>query len=295
MNILKSFEDYLIHEKRYSEHTSEAYLSDINLFKEFLVGLEIELVDVARDDIKDYLGSLFDQVNAASLNRKLSSIRHFYLFLTKREVIKKNPAISIVTPRKDGYLPSLLSKEEVMKMIKFPFGKQEKDLRDRAIVEILYSSGIRVGELVNLKIGDVDFKELVVKIFGKGKKERIVPLTDFAKDALENYLFLRVGEKFRDSYIFLNKNHKKITERGVQYIIGKLAKNAGVYRNVTPHMFRHSFASHFLENGMNLRYLQHMLGHTNLSTTEVYTHLSITELQKVYNSSHPGSKVKGEK
>jgi len=290
MKEIKQFKDYLLHEKRYSENTVKAYLKDLELMQRYLSDVDLNLLDVDRDDIKDYLGFIYNDVSSTSLNRKLSAIRHFYQFLVKREVLDENPAISLSTPKKEKYLPALLTKDEVLKLIDYPFQRDEKGLRDKAIVELLYSSGIRVGELVSLKVLDADLKSLSIRVFGKGKKERIVPITSQAALSIDDYLFARKSGKVLTDNLFLNKKSHPITERGIQYILTELSKRAGIYRPLSPHMLRHSFASHFLENGMNLRYLQSMLGHSNLSTTEIYTHLSINEIKDVYKRAHPGNK-----
>lgn len=284
------FRDYLLYEKRYSENTAKGYCKDIELMLKNFSKEEIPLSKLTKDQLKDYLGEIFESVSASSLHRKISAIKHFYLFLHKRELIIENPAVTLISPKKEKHLPGLLSREEVLVLIDFEFKHDEKGLRDKAIIELLYSSGIRVGELVSLKLNAVDLKTPAVRVFGKGKKERLIPVTVEARLAIENYLFFRTNKKDKSSYLFVNKFGKPLTERGIQYILDELAKNAGVFRKISPHMLRHSFASHFLENGMNLRYLQSMLGHSNLSTTEIYTHLSINEIKEVYKKAHPGNK-----
>ena len=252
--------------------------------------LDLDLTELDKDDIKDYLGAIYSEVKASSLRRKIVAIRQFYLLLHKRKIVEDNPTLTLTGPKKDGVLPGALTREEMTRLIEYNYPQNLKGLRDRAIIEMLYSSGVRVGELISLKIKDMDFKGKTVNVLGKGKKERLLPVTSQAIDSIENYLMKRPTGKDKDSIIFCNLKGEPITERGVQYIIDTLARNCGIYRKITPHMLRHSFATHFLENGMNLRYLQALLGHSNLSTTEIYTHLSIEELTKVYRKAHPGSK-----
>ncbi len=290
MDTIKIFRDYLLHEKRYSVHTADSYCLDIELMQRYFSELDLDLTELAKDDLKDYLGSIYSEVKASSLRRKIVAIRQFYLLLHKRRIIEDNPALTLTGPKKDGVLPGALTREEMTKLIEYNYPQNLKGLRDRAIIEMLYSSGVRVGELISLKIKDMDFKGKTVNVLGKGKKERLLPVTAQAIDSIENYLLKRPTGKEKDSIIFCNLKGEQLTERGVQYIIDTLAKNCGIYRKITPHMLRHSFATHFLENGMNLRYLQALLGHSNLSTTEIYTHLSIEELTKVYRKAHPGSK-----
>jgi len=290
MDLIKVFHDFLLHEKRYSIKTADSYCLDIELMRRYFAEIDLSLEDAGKDDIKDYLGAIYSEVKASSLRRKIVAIRQFYLLLHKRKIVEDNPALTLTGPKKDGILPGALTREEMAKLIDYNYPQNLKGLRDRAIIEMLYSSGVRVGELVSLKIKDMDFKGKTVNVLGKGKKERLLPVTSQAIESIENYLFKRPGGKEKDSIIFCNLKGGQLTERGVQFIIDTLARNCGIYRKVTPHMLRHSFATHFLENGMNLRYLQHLLGHSNLSTTEIYTNLSIEHLEKVYRKAHPGSK-----
>ena len=290
MDNIKLFHDFLLYEKRYSVHTADSYCLDIELMQRYFSELDLDLTELDKDDLKDYLGAIYTEVKASSLRRKIVAIRQFYLLLHKRKIIEDNPALTLTGPKKDEVLPRALRREEMAKLIEYNYPQNLKGLRDRAIIEMLYSSGVRVGELVSIKIKDLDFKEKTVYILGKGKKARLLPVTSQALDSIENYLLKRPGGKEKESIVFCNLKGEPLTERGVQYIIDNLAKNCGIYRKVTPHMLRHSFATHFLENGMNLRYIQSLLGHSNLSTTEIYTHLSIEELTKVYRKAHPGSK-----
>ena len=290
MDNIQIFRDYLLHEKRYSIKTADSYCLDIELMRRYFEGLELDLTEVDKDDIKDYLGSIYSEVKASSLRRKIVAIRQFYLLMHKRKIVEDNPTLTLTGPKKDGVLPGALTREEMVKLIEYNYPQNLKGLRDRAIIEMLYSSGVRVGELISIKIKDLDFKEKTVYILGKGKKERLLPVTTQAIESIENYLMKRPAGKDKDSIIFCNLKGGRLTERGVQYIIDTLARNCGIYRKITPHMLRHSFATHFLENGMNLRYLQALLGHSNLSTTEIYTNLSIEHLEKVYRKAHPGSK-----
>jgi len=290
MDTIKLFRDFLIHEKRRSIKTADSYCLDIELMQRYFAEIDLTPEEADKDDLKDYLGAIYSEVQASSLRRKIAAIRQFYLFLHKRRIIEDNPSLTITGPKKDGILPGALTREEMAKLIEYNYPQNLKGLRDRAIIEMLYSSGVRVGELVSIKIKDMDFKEKTVTVLGKGNKERLLPVTSQAIDSIENYLMKRPTGKDKDSIIFCNLKGGQLTERGVQFIIDTLARNCGIYRKVTPHMLRHSFATHFLENGMNLRYLQALLGHSNLSTTEIYTNLSIEHLKKVYRKAHPGSK-----
>ncbi len=291
MDYLEAFKEYLLHEKRYSSKTAESYLSDIELLSRYFPE-DREISSLDTDDLRAYLGDIYHELTASSLHRKISAIRHFYLFLHKRGYRSDNPAAALASPRKEKYLPSCLTLEEMQRLLDYNYPREEKGYRDRAIIELLYSSGIRVGELVSLRIGDVDFSQGVLRVFGKGKKERMVPVTPEALEAIRDYLFNRASSRERGSALFTNLRGGRLTTRAVEYILEETVKAAGIFRKVTPHMLRHSFATHFLGNGLNLRYLQSMLGHSNLSTTEIYTHLSVEELKKVYRQSHPGNHEK---
>lgn len=290
MDHIQLFRDYLIHEKRYSKNTADGYCKDLELMQKHFADSGMELAELDKDDIKDYLGAIFSEVAATSLHRKIAAIRHFYMLLKKRDIIEENPSLTLTGPKNSGLLPGALSREEMTALIEFTYGSDLKGLRDKAIIELLYSSGVRVGELVTLRMRNLDMRGHTVNVLGKGKKERLIPVTRQAVDSIDSYLLKKEGGKTPDSIIFCNLKGKGLTERGVQFIIDRVARACGIYRKVTPHMLRHSFATHFLENGMNLRYLQHLLGHSNLSTTEIYTHVSIDQLKKVYSKAHPGSR-----
>lgn len=291
---LSLFGDYLKYEKRFSDNTVEAYMRDVSQLLKFISDVGIEVEFVSKDDISDYLGTLYDSVSASSMLRKIASIRKFFSFLQKRDLIEEDPAVAIVSPRKPKHLPDMLSREEITTLVSFNYPDTISGFRDRAMIELFYSSGMRVSELVSLRVRDLDFKEMIVRILGKGKKERIVPVTDSAADAVKNYLYKRGWMRDSSEFIFRNQKGGVITTRGVEFVLDKLASKVGIYRRLTPHMLRHSFASHFLENGINLRYLQSMLGHSNLSTTEIYTHLSIGELKNVHSKAHPLNRKIGE-
>ncbi|MFO7735945.1 MAG: tyrosine-type recombinase/integrase [bacterium] len=290
MRELNMFKDYLLHEKRYSINTADAYISDISLAECYFNDTGTSLLKVDREFLKNYLASLFHAVTSTTLQRKISALKHFFHFMNKRKLCENNPAVNLISPRKGLKLPQFLTRNEIDRIISFNFSADLKGFRNKALMELIYGSGLRVGEIVKLRRKNVDFEEEEVDILGKGKKERVVPVTSEAISAIEDYLMKR-GDFFEPkAFLFLNMRGKPITERGVQYIINRIAIRAGVFRKVSPHMLRHSFASHFLENGMNLRYLQHMLGHSNLSTTQNYTHLGITELQDIYNRTFPDNR-----
>ena len=288
MDYISAFKEYLLYEKRYSPKTAGSYGSDIELLARHY-GEGADLLSMDNERLRSYLGDIYGDITASSLHRKISAIRHFYAFLHKRGYRADNPAAMLASPRKEHHLPACLTQEEMAKLLSYNYPRNEKGLRDRAIMELLYSSGLRVSELVSLRIRDVDLAQSALRVLGKGKKERLVPVTAEAVAAARDYLMKRAAPKERSATLFVNLRGRPLTPRAVEYLLAGVAKAAGVFRRVTPHMLRHSFATHLLGNGMNLRYLQSMLGHSNLSTTEIYTHLSIEELKKVYRKSHPGN------
>jgi site-specific recombinase XerD len=219
-----------------------------------------------------------------TVSRKLSSLRSFFKFLQREKVIQSNPAKLLVTPKLDKPLPHFMSEEETVQLIESPKSGKINSPRDRAIFEILYSTGIRVSELVGLKVDDVDFIGNIIKVMGKGKKERMAPIGEQALEALKKYIDNR---KVDNKFVFLNKNGTPLSDRSVRNIINKYILEQAMAQHVTPHMFRHSFATHLLNHGADLRSVQELLGHVNLSTTQIYTHLTTDKLKKVYDQSHP--------
>ena len=283
---IEKFMRYMEIEKNYSPHTLTNYKVDLKDFSKFCGELSLEKIDYLL--LRKYLAVLKEKsLGNRTVGRHLSALRSFFRFLARESIIKTNPILMLSSPKLDKHLPSFMTEEEVNKLIESAFAKDEKDefgLRDRAILEVFYSSGLRISELVSLSIDDVDHISGVVKAFGKGKKERIVPIGDAALGAIKRYLDKR---KKQSSALFLNKNGKRIGARGVRDIVEKYLKGAGIARGVSPHTFRHSFATHLLNRGADLRTVQELLGHANLSTTQIYTHLTTDRLKSVYDKAHP--------
>ncbi len=273
-------------EKNYSGHTILNYKLDLKDFNKFLAGTDLEKVDYLA--LRKYLAVLKEKnLSSRSVGRRLSALRSFFRFLSREGYIKTNPILMLSSPKLDKHLPSFMTEEEVSKLIESAFAKNEKDilgLRDRAILEAFYSSGLRISELVGLNLQDVDFISGILKIRGKGKKERIVPVGEAALTAMRKYLDRR---KKQADAVFLNKNNRRITTRGVRYIVVKYLRVAGIKPGVSAHTFRHSFATHLLNRGADLRTVQELLGHANLSTTQIYTHLTTDKLKSVYDKAHP--------
>lgn len=281
--LIEKFVRYLEIEKNYSTHTILNYRLDLNDFLKFLGETPVESVDYLL--LRKYLAVLKEKkLGSRSMARHLSALRSFFKFLIREGFLKTNPILSVSSPKLDKHLPQFLTEEEVTRLIESSLAKDEMGLRDRAILETFYSTGMRISELVSLSQEDLDFIGGVVKLKGKGKKERIAPIGDKAISSLRDYLEKR---KKQTSAVFLNKRGTRITDRGVRNIVGKYLKLSGMKQGVSPHTLRHSFATHLLNRGADLRTVQELLGHANLSSTQIYTHLTTEKLKSVYDKAHP--------
>ncbi|MDD5692458.1 MAG: tyrosine recombinase XerC [Candidatus Omnitrophica bacterium] len=283
---IEKFIRYLEIEKNYSSHTILNYKLDLRDFNKFIAGTELEKIDYLM--LRKYLAVLKEKnLSSRSVGRRLSALRSFFRFLSREGYIKSNPILMLSSPKLEKHLPSFMTEEEVKKLIESAFAKAPDDLlafRDRAILESFYSSGLRISEVVGLNVDDVDFISGILKIRGKGKKERIVPVGEAALGAIKKYLDKKKKET---EAVFLNKNSRRITTRGVMDIVRKYLRLAGIKPGVSAHTFRHSFATHLLNRGADLRTVQELLGHANLSTTQIYTHLTTEKLKSVYDKAHP--------
>src|SRR3989338_532418 len=283
---IEKFIRYLEIEKNYSPHTILNYRLDLENFSRFLAGTEPGKVDYLL--LRKYLAVLREKtLGSRTIARRLSSLRSFFKFLARDGYLKDNPILAVSSPKLGKYLPQFMTEEEVTRIIgaAFSAGAQgERNLRDRAVLETFYSTGMRISELVGLKLQDIDFISGIVKVMGKGRKERIIPIGDTAMRAIRSYLEKRQRQS---SGLFLNKNGKPIGARGVRGIVAKCLLQAGLKQGISPHTFRHSFATHMLNRGADLRTVQELLGHVNLSTTQIYTHLTTDKLKSVYDKAHP--------
>lgn len=280
---LQSFLQKLAVEKNYSGHTLLNYRLDLEEFFLFLSHDDVKAVDYPV--LRRFLAHLrAKDLKPRSVARKLSSLRSFFKYLQREGVIEKNPAALLQTPKLDKTLPHFMTEQDAVRLMEAPAGDTLSDRRDKAIVETLYSAGIRVSELVGMSVTDVDLISNVIKVFGKGKKERIVPMGEKACAALTDYLAARGAEA---KAVFLNKSGGRLTARSVRNIINKHITRQSVAQKVHPHMLRHSFATHMLDHGADLRCVQELLGHVNLSTTQIYTHLTTDRLRQVYAKAHP--------
>ncbi|MFA5602689.1 MAG: tyrosine recombinase XerC [Bacilli bacterium] len=294
---LKKFLDYLRYQKNYSNYTIINYQNDI---EEFLIFINKEGVKdftkVTYSDIRFYLTDLYNKkYSRNTVSRKLSSLRSFYKYLLSEGDISDNPFLLVSSPKKEMILPKFLYYEELEKLFKVPNVKNSLGQRDLLILEILYATGIRVSELVNIKIKDIDFYNKTIDVVGKGNKERYVSFGVYCQDILEKYINdgrIKLLKGNNTDTLLLNNNGKGLTTRGVRLIIDKLINKASINTNVTPHIIRHTFATHMLNEGADLLTVQELLGHANLSTTQVYTHVTDEHLRSVYLNCHPRAKFK---
>lgn len=280
---LDKFLSYLEIEKNYSGHTILNYRIDLEEFCQAVADVALEKIEYLH--LRRYLAQIKTKnLRPRSVARKISAIRSFFKFLQREGHIKENPAVLLSTPKLDKKLPNFLTENEMTLLIDAPKLDNEAGFRDKAILETLYSAGLRVSELVGLNVENVDFFGNVVKVMGKGKKERIVPIGDVALKALKDYLDRR---KKRSNILFLNKNGTRLTTRSIGNIVHKCINLTSAHKNISPHVLRHSFATHLLNRGADLRSVQELLGHVNLSTTQIYTHVTTERLKSVYDKAHP--------
>ncbi len=297
-NPVDEFDRYLAVERNASVHTRKGYARDLRQFEVFLEGYGLSLErDIQRIDegiITAFVHHLYRRCRKVSVARKLSTLRSFFRFLLRRGVVGYNPAEVIPTPRFEKTLPDVLTVEETDSLIEMPADTGlpvEVRLRDRAILELLYSSGIRVSELVGLKIGDLNLEEGTIRVMGKGGKERIAFVGGMARKALKAYIEGgRRGECRGDSPLFTGRGGGRLSQRTVQRIIKRYTILSGIDKDPTPHSLRHSFATHLLDSGMDLRTIQELLGHRSISTTQRYTRVGIDSLLEAYDRAHPRAK-----
>lgn len=284
---IQLFIKYLESEKDASYFTLKSYREDLKLFAQFMG--EKDLRKASHLDLRRFIAFLKTRGDSRrTMARRLSCLRSFYKFLLREGLITKNPCVGITPVKQEKLLPKFLSYEELVRLIESRNKDNFYSIRDRAIIETLYSTGMRVSELVNLNVQDIDFIAEVVKVYGKGKKERLLPVGRQALNAIRIYLKEREKLGFGNKTpLFLNRYGYRITERSVHRIIKKSALQAGVTTEISPHTLRHSFATHLLDRGADLRSVQELLGHASLSTTQIYTHLTLEGLKKIYEKSHP--------
>ena len=290
--LFNKYVNYLEAERNASPYTVRNYTTDLLDFFHFLRAKEINsLKEVDKHVLRDYLSHLMEQgFVKASIARKLSAIRSFYRYLLREEIISTNPVATTSSPKLDRRLPSFLTIEEMGRLLKAPDLSTPLGQRDLALMELLYASGLRISELANLNVEQVNLDSGEIRIWGKGSKERVVLIGKPAANALNAYLNEgrpKLLGKRKTNALFVNRYGQRLTERRVQRILGKYASIAGIDKRVHPHMLRHTFATHLLDGGADLRVVQELLGHASLSSTQIYTHVTKAQARKVYLSAHP--------
>ena len=285
-HLLRSFLDSLYIEKGLSKNTVSSYKNDISSFSSWCDKEQLDRLKITDLNLNKYISNLFSiGLKSSSINRKISSIKHFYLFLLKKKVIKNSPADEITTPKQEKYLPTSMSEDEVESLLRSPKSSIKIERRDKAMIEILYATGMRISELVNLKLTDIDFNRSVLKVFGKGSKERLVPYGEKAAEALRIYLEDR--KKLDSKDVFLSNRGTRITRGAFWQRIKIYIKRENLKLSISPHTLRHAFATHLLNRGADLRSVQILLGHSDLSTTQIYTHIAKKRLGEILKKHHP--------
>ncbi|MBI5665414.1 MAG: tyrosine recombinase XerC [Nitrospirae bacterium] len=282
---IDQFIDFLKGEQNVSPHTLRAYTKDLNEFVSFL---DEEPKDIDHLAIRSYIASLHHKnLKKSSISRKLASIRSYFKYLHREGHVKKNPAKLVASPKLPKTLPRFLDIDETFNLMDSPKGGTFIPTRDKAFLELLYSSGLRVSELTSLDVVDLDIKESLVRVKGKGRKERIVPIGSKAMEAIQNYLPERISLKKKSPALFLNNRGGRLTQRSVRRILVAYSRMINLKGDISPHTLRHTFATHLLHEGADLRSIQELLGHSSLSTTQKYTHVDIRHLTEVYDKAHP--------
>jgi integrase/recombinase XerC len=295
---METYFDYLVRERNYSAHTVAAYRDDLRQFYQFLEkhfgNSSFKIMEIDQLTIRLFMGDLLDQGLAKrSVARKLASVRSFYKFLVKTAIVRHNPCLNVVTPKLQKKLPVFLDEPAIEKMMSIPDSTTVDGIRDRAILELFYGAGIRLSELLSLKLRDLDFHNNTLRVMGKGRKQRILPLGSMAKDALKMYLsrrseFLsRAGNSENLSVVFLSVRGKPLYPKGVYLIVNRYISAVSEIERKSPHVLRHTFATHLLNHGADLRAVKELLGHESLSTTQLYTHVTVSRLKRIYDQAHP--------
>lgn len=290
-DLIRKYTNWLKLEKGLSENSKEAYLHDLGLLTDYLATKEINLLDVKLENLIDFVIELGELgLSATSQGRVISGVKSFYKFLIYNDILDTDPTLMLETPKAARKLPEVLTLGEIERMLDAIDLSKDEGQRNLAIIEVLYGSGLRVSELINLKLSNVHIDEKYMLVEGKGSKQRLVPLSDEAIKQIEFWMQDRCHLPIKpgnEDYLFLNRRGAKLTRVMILIIVKDLAERAGIKKNISPHTFRHSFATHLLEGGANLRMIQMMLGHENLVTTEIYTHLDLNYLREEVIAHHP--------
>lgn len=296
LDLLEIYTHYLQKERNASPHTLKNYLADLRHFSEYFFAANpalprqgtANLRQISSDTVRAYVGGLLDKHHPASVARKLASLRSFFDFWVRQGAMPENPAKDVATPKIPRRLPKFLTIAEMESLLAMPKGADMLSLRDKAAMEMIYAAGLRVSELVGLNIADVDMVDHRVRVMGKGRKERLLPVGEAATLAMNAYLDQRsMVAKSSEKALFVNRRGGRLTTRSVERMIRKYLRDAGINKPVTPHVLRHTFATHLLDRGADLRGIQELLGHASLSTTQKYTHVTVQKLTEVYDKAHP--------
>ncbi len=289
---IEDFINYIIFEKRLSKNTSNSYKLDLNLYKDYMKKRNITNTnDISKSDIEKYLESLYkEDISVSSIARKLTTIKSFHNYMFQTKKVNIDVSETIERPKLRKKLPNVLTVEEVDKLLNIecntPF-----DYRNKSMLELMYATGLRVSELLDLKLGDIDIENCVIRVVGKGSKERIVPIGEYTLDSLNNYLEVR-NELLKNKtceYLYLNNMGGRLSRFSFFKLIKKLLIEKGIHKDISPHTLRHSFATHMLDYGADLRSIQELLGHSDIATTKIYTHISNNKIREEYNEYHPRS------
>ncbi|CAD2076793.1 site-specific tyrosine recombinase/integron integrase [Phocicoccus pinnipedialis] len=291
MSLEKQYLDLLTHQKRYSEHTVASYEKDLEIFNVFLSKEHLKLETFRYQDARNFLAFLYDQgLKKSSVSRKISCLRSFYNYLVKNSFVQTNPFLNVPFPKEEQHLPDFLFENQMNDL----FESLDKDTkmytRNKAILELFYATGIRSDELLTLSLGRIDLKMGIIKVTGKGKKDRLVPLNEHATEALKEYIDMFKDKIIEHDALWLNHNLRPLTDRGLRYIVNDLMKKSAIQSGLHPHALRHTFATHMLNSGADIRAVQELLGHESLSTTQKYTHLSREQLRREYLNAHPSNR-----
>lgn len=281
---LENYRNYLKYERAYSDNTVGAYMNDLNKYEEFL---KKDILESDTEDLERYL-KYIKNLESTTVAHKITSIKSYFNYNIKRGVVSVNPADKVSRPKLTKHLPEYLTEEEVGKLLDVEV-KSPYDYRNKTILELLYSSGIRISELVNIKTPNYDSEECLIRIMGKGSKERIVPLGDYAVNIMNDYMnnYRPLINKKHTDYVFVNNRGDKISRQFIFKVIKKEALKKGIKKDISPHTLRHTFATHLLKNGADLRIIQELLGHENISTTQIYTHVTNNKLKSDYETYFP--------
>ena len=297
--LLNSYLEYLLYQRNYSKYTIENYKEDIMLFNEYLNKESLDFLDITYQDVRLFFNFLEEKkFEKTTIARHISSLRNFYKYLVRNNYINSNPFELVSSPKKDKLLPKFLYQNEIEELFLIPDLNDPLGIRNRLILELLYATGMRVGECEYIKLNDINFKEQSIKILGKGNKERYVYYGRYAKTYLELYLEKSrpILNKNNSEYLLLNKNGTRLTSRGIRLILDKIIEKSSLKVHISPHTLRHTFATHLLEAGCDILSVQELLGHESLKATQIYTHITNENLKKVYMNAHPrsGKKIEWE-